>query len=58
MDDDLVQATNFDNWNPFILVSGLLALFTAAVFILGSWKVIEMVLINISDCSSLLAETN
>ena len=38
--DDLMQAANFDNWNPFILCAGILALFTAGVFILGSWKVI------------------
>ena len=37
-----MQAANFDNWNPFILISGILALFTAGVFILGSWKVINM----------------
>ena len=35
-----MQAANFDNWNPFILCAGILALFTAGVFILGSWKVI------------------
>ena len=34
-----MQAANFDNWNPFILCAGILALFTAGVFILGSWKV-------------------
>ena len=39
-----MQAANFDNWNPFILISGILALFTAAVFILGSWKVINLVI--------------
>ena len=33
------QAANFDNWNSFVLLSGILALITAAVFILGSWKV-------------------
>ena len=38
--DDIMQAANFDNWNPFILCAGILALFTAGVFILGSWKVI------------------
>ena len=37
-----MQAANFDNWNPFILCAGILALFTAGVFILGSWKVINM----------------
>ena len=31
----------WDNWNPFILCAGILALFTAGVFILGSWKVIN-----------------
>merc|ERR1712212_323167 len=36
--EELQQAANFDNWNPFILCAGILALFTAAVFILGSWK--------------------
>ena len=36
-----MQAANFDNWNPFILCAGILALFTAGVFILGSWKVIN-----------------
>ena len=40
MHNGLMQAANFDNWNPFILLSGILALFTAGVFILGSWKVI------------------
>ena len=40
----VVQAANFDNWNPFILCAGILALFTAAVFILGSWKVINLVI--------------
>ena len=39
MHDGLMQAANFDNWNPFILISGILALFTAGVFVLGSWKV-------------------
>ena len=34
-----MQAANFDNWNPFILCAGILALFTAGVFILGSRKV-------------------
>ena len=34
-----MQAANFDNWNPFILCAGILALFTAGVFTLGSWKV-------------------
>ena len=43
MHNGLMQAANFDNWNPFILLSGILALFTAGVFILGSWKVIEMI---------------
>ena len=41
----VVQAANFDNWNPFILCAGILALFTAAVFILGSWKVINLVMV-------------
>merc|ERR1712055_1178888 len=36
--EELQQAANFDNWNPFILCAGILALFTAGVFILGSWK--------------------
>ena len=40
-----MQAANFDNWNPFILCAGILALFTAAVFILGSWKVINLVMV-------------
>merc|ERR1712105_220622 len=35
----LMQAANFDNWNPFILCAGILALITAGVLILGSWKV-------------------
>ena len=35
-----MQAANFDNWNPFILCAGILALFTAGVFTLGSWKVV------------------
>ena len=38
-----MQAANFDNWHSFILISGILALFTAGVFILGSWKVINSV---------------
>ena len=37
--DALMQAANFDNWNPFILCACILALFTAGVFILGSRKV-------------------
>ena len=36
-----MQAANFDNWNPFILCAGILALFTAGVFILGTYKVIN-----------------
>merc|ERR1712055_585790 len=36
--EELQQAANFDNWNPFILCAGILALFTAVVFILSSWK--------------------
>ena len=39
MHNGLMQAANFDNWNPFILCAGILALFTAGVFILGSRKV-------------------
>merc|ERR1712212_837749 len=46
--EELQQAANFDNWNPFILCAGILALFTAGVFILGSWKV-EMRNLNPSD---------
>ena len=38
--NDIMQAANFDNWNPFILCAGILALFTAGVFTLGSWKVV------------------
>ena len=37
-----MQAANFDNWSPFILIAGILALFTAGVFILGTYKVINM----------------
>ena len=33
--DAVMQAANFDNWNPFILCAGILALFTAGVFILS-----------------------
>ena len=36
-----VQAANFDNWNPFIFIAAILALFTAGVFILGTYKVIN-----------------
>ena len=42
MHDGLAQAANFDNWNPFILISGILALFTVGVFVLGSWKVKDL----------------
>ena len=37
-----MQAANFDNWSPFIFIAGILALFTAGVFILGTYKVINM----------------
>merc|ERR1711936_1300354 len=37
-EEELQQAANFDNWNSFVLLSGILGLITAAVFILGSWK--------------------
>ena len=33
--DAVMQAANFDNWNPFILCACILALFTAGVFILS-----------------------
>ena len=38
-----MQAANFDNWSPFIFIAGILALFTAGVFILGTWKVLNMI---------------
>ena len=37
-----MQAAHFDNWSPFIFIAGILALFTAGVFILGTYKVINM----------------
>ena len=53
--DDLMQAANFDNWNPFILCAGILALFTAGVFILGSWKVIEMIVMVVVILAMLIS---
>ena len=38
-----MQAANYDNWHPFILLAGILAFFTAGVFILGTWKVFNMI---------------
>ena len=40
-----MQAANFDNWSPFIFIAGILALFTAGVFILGTYKVINMMVV-------------
>ena len=37
-----MQAANYDNWHPFILLAGILAFFAAGVFILGTWKVLNM----------------
>ena len=38
-----MQAANYDNWHPFILLAGIFAFFTAGVFILGTWKVLNMI---------------
>ena len=38
-----MQAANYDNWHPFILLAGILAFFAAGVFILGTWKVLNMI---------------
>ena len=38
-----IQAANYDNWPPFILLAGILAFFAAGVFILGTWKVLNMI---------------
>ena len=38
-----MQAANYDNWHPFILIAGILAFFAAGVFILGTWKVLNMI---------------
>ena len=38
-----MQAANYDNWHPFILLAGILAFFAAGVFILGTWKVFNMI---------------
>ena len=47
------QAANFDNWNSFVLLSGILALITAAVFILGSWKVPDFIAVLVVEVVSL-----
>ena len=38
-----MQAANYDNWHPFILLAGILAFFAAGVLILGTWKVFNMI---------------
>ena len=43
------QAANFDNWNSFVLLSGILALITAAVFVLGSWKVADSIVMLVVE---------
>ena len=37
--DELQQASNFDNWKYFILLSGIVAIITAIVFGFGAWCV-------------------
>ena len=37
--DELQQASNFDNWKYFILLSGIVAIITAIIFGFGAWKV-------------------
>ena len=42
-----MQAANYDNWHPFILLAGILAFFAAGVFILGTWKVLNMTIADL-----------
>ena len=39
--DELQQASNFDNWKYFILLSGIVAIITAVIFGFGAWKVLS-----------------
>ena len=42
-----MQAANYDNWHPFILLAGILAFFAAGVFILGTWKVLNNMIVHL-----------
>ena len=42
-----MQAANYDNWHPFILLAGILAFFAAGVFILGAWKVLNNMIVHL-----------
>jgi hypothetical protein len=35
---ELKEAANFDQWGPFILIAGIVAVLTACVFAFGCWK--------------------
>ena len=42
-----MQAANYDNWHPFILLAGILAFFAAGVFIFGAWKVLNNMIVHL-----------
>ena len=45
--DELQQASNFDNWRFFILLSGIVATITAVIFGFGAWKVTRTMTMNL-----------
>ena len=40
--EELQEAANFDSWKIFILLAGIVAILTSAVFACGSWKKFQM----------------
>merc|ERR1712142_91567 len=40
--DEMQQAANFDNWKAFIIVAGIISLFVAFVFLVGTWKEFQL----------------
>ena len=52
--DKIQEATNFDNWNIFIILAAIVAFMACVIFAIGSWKEFRMSMIS---SNSVVAET-